>query len=496
LISWNSRDPRFAKDSEESTAIWFFLDMAESYQTSPIRNKYREVLKVSMPLVVSMATTMVMEFTDRIFLANYSLDAIAAALPAGITVFLFLAFFLGTSQYVNVFIAQYTGSGTFQRVGAALWQGIYFSIIAGLIMAGLYFFAEPLFKLGGHSAEVQRLEVIYFRTLCLGSGIHIIGISLSCFYSGQGLTRPVMIINAIGTLMNIPLDYMMINGIWIFPEMGILGAGIATVASWTIPAVIFALMVFTAENNRNFKVFANWRFEKDLFFRLLRFGMPGAVQFSMDIFAFTFFIFMVGRIGTLELAVTNIVLSIDSMAFLPMMGFSLGTSTLVGQAIGRRTPGDAVAVVEATIHIVLAYLAILAILFLFTPKMLLDLFRPGDLSGESYAHMQYTGIILLRFVVAYLLFDALYMIYTGALKGAGDTGFIMWTVLVLSIFTMILPIYIGIVYFGAGLYFIWTCATLFLFFMSIVCYWRYRGGKWKTMRVIETETQLKDEELG
>ncbi|MDH3885700.1 MAG: MATE family efflux transporter, partial [Desulfobacterales bacterium] len=97
---------------------------------------YRQVLRVSLPLVISMSSTMIMEFTDRVFLANYSLDAIAAALPAGITAFLFISFFLGTAQYLNVFVAQYVGSGRPQRVGAVLWQGIYFSVFSGVALAG------------------------------------------------------------------------------------------------------------------------------------------------------------------------------------------------------------------------------------------------------------------------------------------------------------------------------------------------------------------------
>ena len=68
------------------------------------KGKYREIVRVSLPLVIGMTTTMVMTFTDRIFLASYSLDAIAAALPAGITAFLFLAFFADTAGYINVFI--------------------------------------------------------------------------------------------------------------------------------------------------------------------------------------------------------------------------------------------------------------------------------------------------------------------------------------------------------------------------------------------------------
>lgn len=176
-------------------------------------------------------------------------------------------------------------------------------IFSGQLLFGIH--CEPLFQFGDHSLEVQRLEVIYFRILCLGAGTQILGTGLSCFYSGKGQTRPVMIVYMIGTLVNIPLDYALINGIWIFPEIGILGAGIATVTSWTIVAVIFGIMIFTGENDRIYAVRKHCQFDPELFRRLLKFGMPGALQFSMDVFGFTFFVFMVGRIGKLELAVSN-----------------------------------------------------------------------------------------------------------------------------------------------------------------------------------------------
>ena len=182
---------------------------------------------------------------------------------------------------------------------------------------------------------------------------------LSSFFTGRGMTRPVMIINMIGTLFNIPLDYALINGIWIFPEWGIRGAAIATVMSWSLVTIVFALIVFTRKNDRVFKVLSQRAFEAGLFGRLMRYGIPSAVQFSMDIFAFTFFVLMVGRIGKIELAVTNIVLSIDSLAFMPLMGFSLGTSTLVGQALGRNRVDQALAANRATIHIVLFYMFLL-----------------------------------------------------------------------------------------------------------------------------------------
>ena len=456
-------------------------------QTIPSKsaNSYRDVLRVSLPLVISMTTMVVMTFTDRVFLANYSLDAIAAALPAGITAFVFLSFFADTAGYSNVIIAQYTGAGALPRVGSVLWQAIYFAVIAWLIMVGISFFSGPLFRLAGHSAEVQALEVIYLKILCWGSGIHIIGMSFSSFFTGRGVTRPVMIIYIIAMFLNVPLDYALINGIWIFPEMGIVGAGIATVFSWTTATVLLGLFVFTRENNDIFKVFDNRAFDADLFRRLLRFGVPSSLQFSLDVFAFLFFVLMVGRIGKMELAVTNIAISLDSVSFRPLMGFALGTSTLVGQALGRNRPDEAVAAARATMVIAASYISVLVLLYVFLPQPLIELFRPRDFSPGDFAAIKNMGIEVLKFVAAYLLLDGLYMISTAVLKGAGDTKFIMWSMGLISFFGMILPIYIGIEIFGMGIYYAWGCTVFFLCQLAALTFWRFSQGKWKTMRVIE-----------
>ncbi|CAB1064938.1 MATE efflux family protein [Olavius sp. associated proteobacterium Delta 1] len=448
-------------------------------------NSYRDVLRVSLPLVISMTTTVVMSFTDRVFLANYSIDAIAAALPAAIIAFVFIAFFADTAGYSNVIIAQYTGAGVLTRVGSALWQAIYFALAAWLIMVGISFIGGPLFRLVGHPAEVQQLEITYFRVLCLGAGIHIVGMSFSSFFTGRGVTRPVMVIYIFAMFLNVPLDYALINGIWIFPELGILGAGIATVISWTTAAVLLGLFVFTRENNHIFEVFNNHAFDADLFRRLLRYGVPSSLQFSLDVFAFVFFVFMVGRIGKPELAVTNIAISLDSVSFRPLMGFALGTSTLVGQALGRNRPGEAVAAARSTMVIVASYISVLVLLYLVFPQPLLELFRPRDFSTADFAAIKARGVVVLRFVAAYLLLDGIYMISTAVLKGAGDTKFIMWSIGLSSIFGMILPVYIGIEIFGMGLYYAWGCTVFFLCQLAAISFWRFYQGKWKTMRVIE-----------
>ena len=429
-----------------------------------------------------------MEFTDRVFLGNYSLTALAAATPAGITSFLFTAFFLGVAGYVNVFIAQYTGARDHGNVGASLWQGIYFALLGAVFMAILSTIAKPLFACIGHPPEVQALEVIYFRILCLGAGASIAGNTLSSFFSGRGLTRPVMIIHMAGTLFNIPLDYALINGLWGLPELGITGAALATVAAWCFIALCFAALVFTRANDKTYQVRRNRRFNPALFKRLMTFGIPGGMQFSLDILVFTFFILMVGRIGKTELAVTNLVMSINGLSYMPMFGLSMGVSTLVGQAMGSRNPREAVLSARATVHIATAYVGVLILVFLLLPAPLIKLFLAPDTLPREMDRLISMGTVLLRFVSVYLLFDSLVIIYTGVLKGAGDSRFIMWSMVSTGITCLFIPIWLGINTWGMGLYFSWCCITFYLMVLFIVVVIRYNNGKWKEISMIQPTT--------
>jgi len=450
-----------------------------------IPNRYKEILRISLPLVLSMGATTVMEFTDRIFLGRYSLDALAASMPAGITSFLFTSFFIGTAGYVNVFIAQYIGANDNKSVGASLWQGIYFSIFGAVCMAFLALTAVKLFAFIGHAPEIQKLEVIYFRILCYGTGAGILGTTLSCFYSGRGLTRNVMLVHIIGTLFNIPLDYAIINGVWGFPELGIQGAALATVMSWILIASIFIVLIFNKKHNECYSVWDARQFNPKLFMRLMKFGIPGGVQFFLDILAFTFFILIVGRLGKQELAVTNLVMSINALSYMPMFGFSMGVSTLVGQAMGAGKPNSAVIAANSTAHIALIYVFGLILLFVFFPTPLIKLFLPTDMAPADLKVIIDMGIILLRFVAAYLFFDSINMIYMGVLKGAGDSMFIMWSMSLATIFFLFIPVWIGVTNFGMGLYFSWTCITIYLFMLCLIIFTRFYKGKWKTIRILE-----------
>lgn len=452
---------------------------------------YRDVFNVGLPLVVSLGSTTAMEFTDRIFLSNYSLVSIAAALPAAMANLIFLLFAMGIASYSTVFIAQYCGSCQCKKIGSAVWQAIYFCFFAWVFLAALVLLAEPFFAFMGHAPEVQREEVTYFSILTIGSGFAILANAVGCFFTGLGKTRPNMIVNIIAVIINIPLDYMLINGVWIFPEMGIAGAAIATVSSWVMQLVMYSWLVFTKENERVYSVLSSWRFNKSLFTRMMRFGVPSGLNNFFDAFSFTFFIMVIGQLGEVELAASNIVLSINTLAFLPVIGLNIAASALVGQAMGRRDVVQARKVSHRVMHVALVWMGTFATIFLVFPNELVALFRPSDLAVAEFVQIQSTCRILLMYVACFGLFDAVALVLFGALKGAGDTIYVMCAIASCALGCLAAPVFVGRYFLDFGLDALWLILISYIWILSGTAIVRFRSARWEKIQLLETESEEK-----
>jgi len=450
---------------------------------------YREVLVIAIPLILSTATWSIQHFVDRMFLTWYSPETIAAAMPAGMLNFTIISIFMGTAGYVSTFVAQYYGARRYHRIGPALWQGIYISLIGGLVLLCVIPLAEPTFRLIGHSPQIQQHEVIYFQILCLGGGAYIGSYALSGFFSGRGQTWPVMWVNVATTAVNLILDYALIFGHWGFPELGIRGAAIATVVAGLFSLLVFFVLLLTGENDTIYHTRRGWRLEKDLLGRLLRFGFPSGVQFFLEIGAFTGFVLVVGRLGTASLAATNIAFNINTLAFMPMIGCGIAISVLVGQYLGAQKPYIAQSAVYSGFHLTFFYMASIAAAYVLLPDLFVAPFA-HQADPEGFAEIYGYSVVLLRFVAVYCLFDTMNIIFCSAIKGAGDTRFVMIMTTFLSVFILIIPVYLTVEVLGAGLMVAWVFATAYVISLGVAFYLRFLGGKWRSMRVIEQKPQV------
>ena len=450
---------------------------------------YHEILVIALPLIISTSSWTVQHFVDRMFLTWYSPEAIAASVPAGIMSFTIICFFLGISTYVSTFIAQYFGAKMYHKIGPILWQGLYIAIVAGIINLILVPFAVPIFGFFGHDKIVQQNEVMYFQVLCTGAGFAVAASVMSCFYSGRGKTSVIMWINILATLINVIFDYLLIFGNFGFPEMGIKGAAIATVFATFVSLIAYFVLLFRGSYERLYRIRSGWKFNRALFKRLLKFGLPNGVQFFLDVAGFTVFILLIGRLGTNELAATNIAFNINFLAFMPMLGLGMAVSILVGQYIGKGKSDIAERCSYSAFHLSLFYVTIMVVIYVFLPGILLSPFATRA-NAESFAPIRDIAIMLIRFVAVYSVFDMINIIFASAIKGAGDTRFVMYIIITASLSLLIIPSYIALFILNCDIYTGWFIVTIYIVVLSLVFFLRFLGGKWKSMSVIEESRPL------
>ena len=445
----------------------------------------REVLQLALPLVISTISWTIMHFIDRMFLFWYSQDAMAAALPAGVLSFAVFCFPLGICQYVTTFVSQYHGARRPKEIGAAVWQGVWVGVLATPLVLATMPLAPLFFNWAGHEARVLQFEIVYYQVLCWGAPGFLISAALSSFFTGRGQTRVVMMVDGSAAMLNIALDYAWIFGHWGFPEGGIYGAAMATNVALTFKMLVYLALFLRRKEREAHLTLARWPLDIHLFLRLLRFGFPAGVQLLLEVTGFTIFLFLVGKIGPVELAASGMALNVSMLAFMPIVGLAMAVTTLVGQYLGDNRDDLAARATWTSLTISTAYMALLSVLYIGIP----DLFLSGYMAKSTETeHIRRTAVVLLRFVAAYNLFDALNLIFVSAIKGAGDTRFVLITT-VLMASALGFGSLAAVEWLGAGLYGLWTYVTLWLWCLGSIYLLRFMQGRWRTMRVIEPALQ-------
>lgn len=418
-------------------------------------------------------------------LSWHSRAEMAAVTPGGITYFTICCFFQGTAQYVNTLVAQSYGAGNRVGCSKAVWQGVWFSVAS----LPFLFVSIPLgsWVLGhtGHELNLIELEKQYFTILMYSSVSLPINAALSSFFSGRGRTSFVLYGNLMGNLGNILIDYLLIFGKFGFPEMGIEGAAIATAATNFIPTVYWAYLFLGKQYQEKYRTRKETHFDRKIFSTLLRFGIPSGGQFILDIGSFTAFVLIVGKLGEMDLAVTNIALSIETLSFLPMVGMSIATSAIVGKYIGRKQINKAEQRAYCALGLALIYSGLVAAFFFAAPEFLLSLFRPYQETQADFEPLLARGVVIVRIIAAYTLFDTVFIILNGALKGAGDTKFTMWAQVVASWIFFVPPVYMMTTYFGLGIIAGWFWLLVYVTAIGTVFWLRFRSGHWKTIHLFD-----------
>lgn len=445
----------------------------------------REVIRVAMPLVVSSLSWTVMTFVDRVLLKWQSGAAMTAAFSASMIWFVWLCLPLGICAYANTFVSQYFGDRQYQRIGLSVWQAIWVGLAVTPCICALGLLAPQVFSWAGHASDIQTEEVRYLQALNWGAGGMLVAQAAAAFYSGRGNTFVVMWVDALFALLNLILDYLWIFGHAGFPALGTAGAGYATSVALWLKAFTYVLLMLQPSHRVKFGTWAGCRLDPKLIRRLLYYGVPSGLQMLLDVAGFTIFVTLVGRLGSVEAEATSMAFSISTLAFMPIWGFGMAASILVGQHLGENNDHLAARATWTSLIVGLLYMSLISGLYVMVPQLFLwGFFAGSDQPGGMNSSVAVLAITLLRFVAAYNLFDALLTILVNAIKGAGDTQFVLLVSLVMGCFIAVFS-WLAVEVWHLGIYGCWVVMVLWVWGLGITYLLRFIQGKWRSMRVIE-----------
>jgi len=438
--------------------------------------------RIAAPLILSMASFTIMQFCDRVFLSLYSAVTIQAALPAGILAHTMICFFQALAGYAGTFTAHYHGAKNAWQCVRSTVQGVWLALASWPVILLLIPLGDWIMRLSAHAPEVYAAERAYFVILMVGGIVVPLNAALGGYFMGIGRTQVNMVSNALGCVLNIVLNYVMIFGHCGFPAMGIAGAAYATLISGFATCLLQAVLFCRVRAVRE-PVGPVWRPDSAMLSRIVRFGTPSGLQLVMDIGSFALFIMLTGRLGAVSLAASNIAFSINNLAFAPLLGFGMAAATVVGQHQGARNPEAAMRAGYTGLKMGLIYMCAIGATFVLFPREYFALFNPKHATFTADELLGF-GRTMLLLMTAWGLLDTVTIVLSGALKGAGDTRFVMIYMMVGG-WLVFVPGTLFLLHRGAGIIGLWMWLAVYVCLLAVGFWWRWRQGCWKTIRVIE-----------
>jgi len=443
--------------------------------------RLRDVTNIAVPMVLSQASETINLFVDRLFLSRLGKLYISGAMSGGLTTFNVMSLFIGIIGYVNAVVAQNDGAGKKRNCARATAQSIRLAFIGWPILILMIPLVKMFFIALGHVPELVEVEMTYFRILIFGSIFGLVRYALAGFFIGLGRTRVVMLANFAGMLVNVPANWILIFGRFGIPAMGITGAAIGTLlGSITILAILLGVY-FSPSYRREFGTAEELNFDRRLAGILLRFGAPAGIENFLNIAAFNFFIQLMYSYGPDTAAAVTIAFNYDMVAFIPMLGLGFAATTLTGRYIGAGNIPGAEHATRLTMAVTWSFASMLVILFVFGARPLVNVFASGlENGGVDVAPM---AVTMLRLAAVYTLADATQLILAGALRGAGDTQFVMRISIALH------WIFAGTAWYAIKILRIppvsmWMIFIIFVLTLGVAMFLRYRFGRWREMSLV------------
>lgn len=438
------------------------------------RSRIRAILALALPIIGGMASQNVLNLVDTAMVGLLGAPSLAAVGMGSFANFMAVAFIMGLSAGVQAIAARRLGEGRRDRTASGLNAGLLIALLVAIPWSTvLIVFADRLFPMLVDDPEVVALGVPYLRARLVGMVAIGMNFAFRGFWNGIGRSRRYLQTLVIMHACNLVLNWILIFGHFGLPAMGAVGAGIGTTIATFLGSVIYVVLALRHARGTGF---LRRMADRKTMASMLRLSVPAGAQSFFFAAGMTAFFWIIGRLGTAELAASNVLIQLLLVAILPGVGFGLAAASLVGQALGRGEPEQAVSWGWDVSRLAMVIVGTGALVGLIAPDLLLRIFLHEE---NTVALARFP----LRLLGATMVIETLGGVLMNALLGAGASR----TVMVVSValqWGLFLPLafMLGPVL-GFGMTAVWSAQVGYRCVQALVFTSIWRGRSWLTHEV-------------
>lgn len=366
---------------------------------------------------------------DNIMVGKLGSTELAAVSLGNSLIFVAMSLGIGFSTAITPIVAEADAEQDNLKIRSAFHHGLFLCIILGFALFGLVMLAKPIMELLQQPKEVIALARPYLNWVAFSLVPLIIYQGYKQFADGLSMTKISMYAIVMANIFHVIINYCLIYGVWIFPKMGILGAGLGTVIS-RIAMVVFMHFILSRKERlkQYFHDFSFEEIKKEMIMKIVNLGFPSAMQMLFEVVLFTAGIWLCGNIGKTSQAANQIALSLASMTFMVAMGLSVASMIRVSNQRGLNDYKKLIIVARSIFLLAIVIEIVFALLFVALHQVLPYLFLNMENQSQLLDNKEVITIAskLLLVAAVFQISDGIQVVVLGALRGLQDVKIPMY----------------------------------------------------------------------
>lgn len=437
---------------------------------------YKEYIDVAWPATMQGLLLQLMTAINLAMVGALGADALAAVGIMSQPLMVMLVFVRSAAIAITAIVARRKGEEDYEMMNSVLKQGVLLTVLFYVpLLCICFYLLNPILTFAGAQASYIDEAVAYGQFIIIGLFFSALGVMLGAALIGVGNTKAIFKANAIGNVLNVVMSFTLIYGLGPIPALGIKGAGIATMTSYTL---IFFLLLYAihAKDSHLSWHRGSWKFNREILQGIYYIGDSSLGEQAFERFGMFAYTKMVASLGVVALATHHICMNLIDIFYYFAMGLSYSGASYTGQSLGKKRPDLAEAYGKIGVRIALIISVIGFVLYFGLRNVVFDIFTQDRLVWQLGADI----MILMAFAS---FPQALQLVYSGVLKGAGDNFYVMkYSLFVIAIFRPIIT-YLLCFTWGFGLYGAWIALLIDQSMRTAFSGWRFRSGVWQHIKI-------------